>query len=376
MDDAERKRERQREYGRRYFERHPERKLESGRQSAARWRDANPDEARARNRQASAENREKDPERYRRWYEANLERERARGRETSRRRNRLQQLGLPPRRVPRAFAADKRANANAAEAFFGRDWSSEAATIARKEAPQLLARQRFLASRDPVPPELIARFKATTNTIREGYEEFELQRRLPEIIERRGPLHAYAVREEVRMDQVARKINGKPPLDTEHEIKVRIATRVIDKSLTPLEQEVYDRILAKRARASETARAEIRTRFKEAASVQDLNRRLPAIIDRNRHRHEAGVREQLAKEAAARARAGGTPVDLEAEVDRRVAAAVIQHDLDPADREILSQLREAAAEQARGEIPAGGGQIWVKPHTRNGVLVAGHWRDR
>lgn len=374
MDDAERKRERQRRYQRNYEQRHPERKRESGRLSAARWRDANADEARTRNREASAQNREKDPERYRRWYEANLERERAKAREASKRRARLKQLGLPPRRVPRAFAADRRANAAAADAFFRRNWSSEAAAVAQREAPQVLARRRFLASREPVPAELIARFKATTNEIREGYEEFQLQRRLPHIIEKRGQQHAAAVREEVRVDQVARQINGKPPLNTEREIEIRIAARVLEKNLTEPEREIYDRMVAKRERAAETERSEIRARFKAAPAVQDLNRRLPAIIAHNRHRHEAGVREQLAKEAAAHARAGGMPIDVEAEVDRRVAAAVIKHDLNPHDRDVLETLRETAA-QLRGEEHGGGGRVTVRPHMRNGRPVRGHSRD-
>lgn len=383
MADAERRRERQRGYQRTYEERHPERKLESGRQSSARWRDSHPDEARARNRDSSALNREKDPERYRRWYQANLDRERDRARDSSRRRTRLKQLGLPPRRAPRSFAADRRVNAAAADAFFRRDWSSEADAIARAEAPQLLTRQRFLASSDPVPQELIDRFKATTNEIREGYEEFELQRRLPQIIEQRGRRHMSAVREEVRMDQVARKINGKPPLDVDREIEVRVAARVLEQSLTPSEQEIYDRMVAKRERAALATRDEIRARFKEAPAVQDLKRRLPAMIARNRYRHEAGVAEQVAKEAAARVRAGGTAGDVDAEVERRIAAEVIKHDLPPADRTTLAQLREALAEQAQGASGGAGdggavrgGQVWVREHTRNGVFVAGHWRDR
>ncbi|NYE18054.1 hypothetical protein [Microbacterium immunditiarum] len=69
-------------------------------------------------RERARERRIRNPDAQKQWYAQNLERERARGREASKRRQRLKTLGLPPRRIERVFAAEKRANATAADEFF------------------------------------------------------------------------------------------------------------------------------------------------------------------------------------------------------------------------------------------------------------------
>lgn len=195
-----------REYQRRYREKHPEKAREQSIHGSQRWRDKNAEQVREAARAAAANRRSQNPEGYQRWYAANLERERARGREASRLRSRLKQLDLPPRRVERVYAADKRANAAAANEFFARRRTAkERAAIQREPRPTIskghqatLDARRRLQSRD-------ARFTAMMPVIAEAY--------LAD--------HSARLREEIRLDSVARQLRGKEPYDVEAEVKTR-----------------------------------------------------------------------------------------------------------------------------------------------------------
>lgn len=335
------------------------------RETARRYRDANRDKINAAAKQ------------YRQEHADDVNR---RARERRQRANRLRELNLPPKILHRTSAAEKHTNTVNAAAFFGRsrdDITSRFSSDEQAVVEQQRARYRFLASRAPVPPEMLARFKAQAAAHRERYEEFELAVRLDSIVRERGGAHEARIRQELAIDQAARKVNGKPPLDTEREVRVRVAAAVLEHDLHQQERAIYQRLVGRQAGLREAELQEIRERFKEAPVILDLKQRMPRIIAANRARHEAGVREQVEQEAARRSRVGANPIDVEREIDKRVAAQVIQHDLTPRDRKLLDTLREATEAQQRGgsDPGGGGGRVHVRPHMRNGRPVRGHSRD-
>lgn len=351
--DAERVREQERARRRTYLEQHPERVAETQQSSRDRRSLENPEAARERSRRQSARAIEKDPDRIRRWRDENRERENAKAREQSKRRTRLRQLGLPPRHVHRVTAAAKRANETAAEAFFQRRWSGREKDRLLREAPSPYERARARRSHEadaPPPLALMHRLAARLGSEQEHarlaaelHEEWLFRRELPALIARFGKRHEKDVQREIRMDQAGRKVGGKTPLDEERELLGRIEARVLTYDLTPEQQRIFERV-RDRATAHRTAQlAEIHDHLEQAPAVQELKRRLPAIIAERRPLHEPEVRQALALEQAARMRRGAAPLDIEREVTRRIEAAVIRHDLTPRDRETIEHLQAARA---------------------------------
>ena len=155
------------EYKQRFREKHPERFAEQARRGAQNWRDRNADAAREKSRVRAAERRQADPEKFRAWYHANLERERARGREASQLRSRLKSLGLPPRSVGKVYAAEKRANAAAADKFFERRRTAGNIAQLRDELKTVRGpldpgwRADAKANFEPTPPHLLAAWRST-----------------------------------------------------------------------------------------------------------------------------------------------------------------------------------------------------------------------
>lgn len=346
-------REQERARDRAYLERHPERVAEIKKTSRDRRSLETPEAALERNRRQSQRSLDKDPDRIRRWREENREREAAKSREQSKRRTRLKQLQLPPRQVQRVPAAAKRANKSAAESFFQPRWSEPEKARLRREAPppHERARQRRSQEADAPPPlalmeRLTARIGSEQERSRlagELYEEWLFRRELPELLARFGKRHEKEVQREVQMDQAGRKVGGKTPLDEEQEILGRIEARVLAHNLTPAQQQIFERVRA-RAAADRTAQLlEIHEHLEQAPVVQELKRRLPAIVADRRPLHEPSLRQSLAVEQAERMRRGAAPLDIEREVTRRVEAAVIRQDLSPRDRETIEHLQAARA---------------------------------
>lgn len=218
------------EYQRRYREKHPDRVAEQSRRASQKWRDTNAEAAREKQRQDAAARRERDPDGFRAWYQANLERERERGREASRRRSRLKQLGLPPRRIQRVYAADRRANAAAADEFFTRRrdraelagirWEGRQPPDVRREVRD--ARSRFIARElSTEAAELRAQLRAA-RALDIARERVELARPLVET------KHGGRIAEEVRMDAIARQLRGARAFPVDAEIQRRLYAATVD----------------------------------------------------------------------------------------------------------------------------------------------------
>lgn len=351
--DPEGVRARERARDRAYLERHPERVAETKKASRDRRSLEDPEAAREGSRKQSQRALEQDPDRIRRWRDENRGREDAKAREQSRRRTRLKQLRLPPRKVHRVTAAAKRANEAAAESFFQRRWSGPEKDRLRREAapPHERARHRRAHEADAPPPlALMERLAARVGSEQERsrlagelHEEWLFRRELPELLARFGKRHEKEVQREVRMDQAGRQVAGKTPLDEEQEILGRIEARVLEHNLTPEQQQVFQRVRARAAAHRSEQLVEIHEHLEQAPVVQELKRRLPAIVAERRPLHEPGVRQSLALEQAERMRRGAAPLDIEREVTRRVEAAVIRQDLSPRDRETIEHLQAARA---------------------------------
>ncbi|WP_435528074.1 hypothetical protein [Microbacterium aurantiacum] len=232
------------EYARRYKEKHPDRAAEQSRRATQTWRDRNAPQQREKQRAAAAEKRAADPDKFRSWYQANLERERERSREAARLRSRLKALGLPPRKIARVYAADRRANETEAERFF-----SQRRTVAQRAAirlelkpePGLSGNPTRTISREPVKP-------ATQAELADWVRRAALARAGKTPQERRAMLHEYLqkngarLRDEITLDSRARVARGAPPLDVKKEMSSRAAaelsaaegerlTRVVNRAL-------------------------------------------------------------------------------------------------------------------------------------------------
>jgi len=229
------------EYQRRYRDKHPDRVADQSRRATQKWRDTNALTAREKDRSAAASRREANPDQFRDWYNANLERERARSRDASRLRSRLKALGLPPRKMTKVYAADKRANTAAADKFFERRRSAADVAAARRPsmphdaALRAGAKERF----EPTPPHLLAAWA----------RDSALARARLTVDQRRDLFAGYLVkhgaqlREEIRMDSRARVLRGAPPLDAERELRSRASaalneaenarlTRIVNRAMT------------------------------------------------------------------------------------------------------------------------------------------------
>lgn len=234
------------EYQRRYRERNPDRVAEQARRGSQRWRDKNATAERERMRIEAAKRREANPDLFRSWYQENLERERARGREASRLRSRLKALGLPPRRIQKVYANEKRANAREADTFFARRRSKPHVAQLRDErlvpAKKMLAawaadtKQRF----EPTPPHLLAAWARDSALAKARLHPAERR----EIFAGYLSKHGDKLRQDVVLDSRARELRGAPPLDIEKEVRQRAA-----EALNAAERARLERIAA-RAMAS------------------------------------------------------------------------------------------------------------------------------
>ncbi len=230
------------EYQRRYRERHPERAAEQSRRASQKWRDAHAEAAREKDRRNATTRREANPDAFRNWYHANIERERERGREASRLRSRLKALGLPPRKITRVYAADRRAHDAAAELFFSRHRNATEKDALRGEGqplrPPVAARARIKSDLGPTPAPLLAEWIRQSVLGREGKSPDERRNMLMAYLRE----HGAALRDEVTLDSRARVARGAPPLDVRKEMAARAAealsaaetarlTRVLNRTL-------------------------------------------------------------------------------------------------------------------------------------------------
>lgn len=235
----ERHPEKLREYRRRFRERHPERAAEQARRASREWRDRNADDVRERQRSTAAARREQDPDAFRRWYEANLERERARSREASRLRSRLKKLGLPPRKVHRVYAEQKRQHAADAKSFFDTKRTPSQLNQLALEAPH---RAGDLATSRAAREVKAARARAQSPSARaeaaqraaHARERVRWARMLPVLIGRFEASNGPRVREEVRMDSIARQRAGKPAYDVDVETAKRLRREALNAALARL----------------------------------------------------------------------------------------------------------------------------------------------
>ncbi|MDQ0614034.1 hypothetical protein QF046_001675 [Microbacterium sp. W4I4] len=245
-----------REYQRRYKERHPERARQSSRESAQRYRDKNAEELRAKQRLAAEERRKKDPDQHKRWYEKHLEEQRARGRETARLQRRLKKLGLPPIRFHRIYAEERRAHDAAAGEYFAR--RRDVATRGRIAAegsdtdaltiPKVVAvRRRVILreqsrptgstsiERDSTRPEedipaVVRRWRRARDlqALKETHEALveKIRAERPQILEHHRERHEARLREEIRLDSIARVVRGLPSYELEEELDARVDDEV------------------------------------------------------------------------------------------------------------------------------------------------------
>lgn len=255
--------DRVREYQRRYKERHPERARRSSREAAQRHRDANADEIRARERVAAADRRKQHPNAHREWYEKNLERQRARSRDAARLRRRLEKLGLPSSRIHRLYAEERRAHDAAAKEYFARRRSvdergaiaAEAVDARSLDIPKVVAKRRRVVLRERSTPDRVARDENATDhdkdlpvevvrwrrvrdlqALKETHEALveKIRAERPQILAHHRERNEARLREEVRLDSIARTIRGLPPYEVEQEVASRAdneATAIVNERL-------------------------------------------------------------------------------------------------------------------------------------------------
>lgn len=260
-----------REYQRRFKERHPERVRRSGREGAQRHRDANADAIRERQRVAAAARRKTNPNAHREWYEKNLEEQRARGREDQRRRRRLKALGLPPSRIHRLYAEERRAHDAAADEYFARRRSvTERGAIAAEavdgfglDIPKVVAKRRRVVLRDQVmplkrdprawrvggdmPPEVIQWRRARDlQALKESHLRLaqKIRAERPQIMKHHRQRNEARLREEIRLDSIARELRGLLPYEIEQELNVRMdeeVTQIVDQWLRAMRHQAVAR---------------------------------------------------------------------------------------------------------------------------------------
>lgn len=228
--------EKVREYQARYKAKHPERAAENRRRAVQAYRDKNPEQTRERQRAEAARRREADPDQFRRWYQQNLERERARTREAGQLRRRLTKLGLPPRKIHKTYAADRRKNAAAADEFFSRDRRKNDRIRIRSESFEALPGHRAAV-------EFRARYLAAGALEKAAARDRETRAR--EIVDAaRRSLPAKRVEritEEVRMDSVARQLRGAAPFNIDAEVQRRVHELAVERALsTPIDKRERD----------------------------------------------------------------------------------------------------------------------------------------
>ena len=219
--------EKVREYQARFRERHPERAAEQGRRATQKWRDSRAEVVREKERATAAERRRDDPDAFKRWYQANLEQQRERGREAARLRSRLKKLGLPPRRIQRVYANDRRANDRAGEEFFARERAADEVARLRREgeyrrptAAQLAviqARQRVMSQ-----SELRIAGQQLQDRLRAAKARELARAFFPQVHAYVANTHGGRIRRQVEQDSIARQVRGVEPYDVEEELQRRV----------------------------------------------------------------------------------------------------------------------------------------------------------
>lgn len=224
-----------RQYQRTYKERHPERYRTNAAEATRRYVDKNAETVRENRRLAAARRRDANPEAFRERYNNNIDAERARSREAARRRRRLENLGLPPRRIQRVYASDRRANVAAADEFFARVRSVKEQGRIAAELPYVApnipasveqARRAYFNAPDPMPevsPRMLALNRLKAQMDRQTQEV--LQER-PTLLINHRHRHEARLREEIRMDSIARQLRGRPPLEAGTELERRVVAEV------------------------------------------------------------------------------------------------------------------------------------------------------
>lgn len=264
-------------YRQRFRERHPERLAEQARRGSMRWRDRNAEQVRATGREEAARRKAADPDIYRRYYWANVDEQRARGREAGRRRRRLAQLGLPPRRIHTVYAADKRANDAAADAFFAARRTAQGKRdllLERDSAPwarlaKMEARRALRGDSES------ARARANWEALRREGERKVWERVLPDMAREYARRNTSRIKEEIRMDSIARRQIGKPPYELDAELNKRLCAGAFAdavKNLMPHGDEeqrrrLYDAMFPRRARTATTSSPSMTTQAELAATL-------------------------------------------------------------------------------------------------------------
>lgn len=225
--------DRVREHARRYREQHPDRIAAQSARASMRYRDTHAERLREQDRVAAAENRRANPDQYRDWYARNLERERDRGRKASQLRSRLRALGLPPRRVHRSYASERRARQAEADAFFARNPTSDAHLLARLELEGIDHRTSLhsptwrgvkLGLDGPPPARVVEQFQRMSALYRFRAEHRDEVERLQRVFER---VKGAQIREEMRLDAIARNGRRGPPVDDAEDFSRRVAAHAI-----------------------------------------------------------------------------------------------------------------------------------------------------
>jgi hypothetical protein len=216
--------DRVREYQLRYRERHPERATATSRAASQRWRDAHAEEVRAADRLAAEARRAADPDAFKRWYAANADVQRTRSREAGKRRRRLAALGLPPARVHRVYAAERRANDVAADAFYAqtRTAPQRRALAAENDQPSWIsfattaARRRVKAAPD------VEQVREAMKHARIERERAVWARVIPGLVTAFVQRNRDRIRVDLELDAVVRRITQKPPYDIPREYTRRV----------------------------------------------------------------------------------------------------------------------------------------------------------
>lgn len=191
------------EYSKRYYERHRSARVKR----AQEWRDLHPEKHAQAMKDWQQRNRENLSEYQRRYRAENPEayqRALAATRERQKVQRRLKILGLPAPKMSRVKARDRRANESAAQEFFERDRAAA-------------ARKRIMAEYTPLDQAALEEWRARSPLARRRDAQLSRFRRQLTT----GAGRVAEIREEVRMDAVARHLRG-DSLDAPAELRQRV----------------------------------------------------------------------------------------------------------------------------------------------------------
>jgi hypothetical protein len=207
--------DKRRAYRERYKERNPERYRAAQRDYYQRNKEAinarrqardgrDPEKLREKRRAYDAERRTRSPGEKRTPSDERREKYLAQARKTRRLVRSLEQAGLPPRRLHRTLASERRVNEADANAFFGRARSrSELVRLTGGDLGKDLMRGWARYST------LVRRRGAFLGAVQEHLAR-----------------HGEELHEDVRLDSRAREVRGKPPLDIDTEVRRRAVEAV------------------------------------------------------------------------------------------------------------------------------------------------------